>query len=367
MPFINDKLKSYQTTIDKEEANDKLLLNRSRFKFEPDAIIEQLSQTIFGQEEMIEKISDMLRVVHADILEASRPLYIGMFLGPTGVGKTETVRILAEAIYGDKESFSRIDMNTLAQEHYAAAITGAPPGYVGSKEGTTIFDEKKIEGSFSKPGIVLLDEIEKADSSVIQSLLNVFDNGKMVLTNGERVIDFRNSMIFMTSNLGSRQIFEFAENDFKSKYKRFLYRLMPNHWGKNDKELLQKIVKQQLEDTFTPEFLNRIDDTIVFNWLGEPALEPIVDKLITELNGRLKKHHCQIELEASAKSFLINKGYDKHYGARAMKRAVRKYIEVPLAKILQEQNSLETITVTMTNSDLEFNKDITMQRGGMYV
>ncbi|MFJ8268579.1 AAA family ATPase [Peribacillus asahii] len=366
MPFINDKLKSYQVNVADEKKEDlnnegehrrsRITTVKTRFSFNPSSIKQSLKRAIFGQDQMIEKVSDMLNIVHADITEKDRPLYVAMFLGPTGVGKTETVKIIADSIYGDQEAFSRIDMNTLAQEHYAAAITGAPPGYVGSKEGTTVFNEEKIAGSFSKPGIVLLDEIEKADSSVLQSLLNVFDNGKMVLTNGERVIDFRNSMIFMTSNLGSRQIFEFVDSDIKSKLKRIFYRLIPSNWGKSDNFILQKIVKKQLEKNFSPEFLNRIDDKIIFNWLGPESFNPIVDKLISNLNTRLEKHLCQINLDDSAKEFIVKQGFDKHYGARAMRRQIRKHLEVPLAKILANRQGTTShilYRVTTDNNKLK--------------
>lgn len=367
MPFINDKLKSYQANINEEKKEElanvveysrsKVTKVKTRFTFNPSSIKNSLKQAIFGQNQMIEKVSDMLDIIHADITEKDRPLYVAMFLGPTGVGKTETVKIIANSIYGDQEAFCRIDMNTLAQEHYAAAITGAPPGYVGSKEGHTVFSEEKIKGSFSKPGIVLLDEIEKADSSVLQSLLNVFDNGNMVLTNGERIIDFRNSMIFMTSNLGSRKIFEFVDNDFKSKLKRVLYRLIPSNWSKNDNFILQKIVKKNLENHFSPEFLNRIDDSIVFNWLGPESFNPILDKLISDLNKRLEKHLCQISLDESAKKFIVKKGFDKYYGARSMRREIRKCLEVPLAKLLgkrQGATSSLLYKITVFDNELKF-------------
>ncbi|WP_216831356.1 AAA family ATPase [Alkalihalobacterium elongatum] len=366
MPFINDKLKSYQEKAleeNQEELNIKETTSsliakvKTRFSFKPSLVINTLKKTIFGQNEVIEKVSDMLNIVHADITEKHRPLYVAIFLGPTGVGKTETVKVIANSIYGRPDAFCRIDMNTLAQEHYAAAITGAPPGYVGSKEGTSVFDEEKIKGSFSKPGIVLLDEIEKADTTVLQSLLNVFDNGKMVLTNGEHVIDFRNSIIFMTSNLGSRQIFEFVDNNFKSKLKRLYYRLLPSNWGKSNNFILQKIIKKQLEQSFSPEFINRLDDRVIFNWLGQDTFYPILDKFVSLLNERLEKHLCQITLDDSAKQFIIEKGFDKHYGARAMRREIRRHLEVPLAKVLGNRQGSTTYVsykVTVLDKQLTF-------------
>ncbi|MFB4165118.1 AAA family ATPase [Alteribacillus sp. JSM 102045] len=366
MPFINDKIKSYQT---EQERNNELpnpspaerrLKPKTRFTFRPQFIKEKLHTQIFGQDEVIERISNMIDVIYVDITEKDRPLYVVLFLGPTGVGKTETVRIVAEAIHGEKEAFSRIDMNTLAQEHYAAAVIGAPPGYVGSKEGNTVFKEELIKGSFSKPGIVLFDEIEKADASVTQSLLNVFDNGKMVLTNGEKEIDFRNSIIFMTSNLGSQQIFEFLDINIKAKFKRFYYRLFPSNWRKRDKGILNNMVKKQMEKHFSPEFLNRIDDTIMFNWLGDETFEPIIDKHIKDLNIRLKKHLCTVTLSKDAKQLLYNKGFDQHYGARSMRRTIRTHLEVPLAKLLAGREKEKTSVVYSIQSkgeEFEFFKE----------
>jgi ATP-dependent Clp protease ATP-binding subunit ClpA len=367
MPFINDKLNYYnekaETQVKRSTENVEPALMKkapSRYTFRVSDIMESLRGSIFGQEKVMENLEGMLNLVHADISENDRPLYIGMFLGPTGVGKTETIRILAESIYGDKDQFCRIDMNTLTQEHYAAALTGAPPGYVGSKEGNTLFDEDKIAGSFSKPGIVLFDEIEKADISVIQTLLNIFDNGKMVVSSGERTISFRNSLIFMTSNLGSKAVFDFAYQDLKSQLKRLIYRMKLSNWGHSHYSLLEKIIQNELERTYTPEFLNRIDDICVFNWLeGEPAFS-IIDKNIEELNGRLKKHYYQVELEADAKSFLLDKGFSKQYGARSIRRAIRKYVEIEIAKQIQVEEQGEGFIhylVTASHNALVFTKE----------
>ncbi|MHB1419947.1 MAG: AAA family ATPase [Bacillota bacterium] len=158
----------------------------TRFQIDIEQVMKHLRNKIFGQSAALTAIEDMLKIVKADVGEPDTPLYIAMFLGPTGVGKTETIKILAEAIHGSHEALCRVDMNTLALDHYAAALTGAPPGYVGSKEGATILDKEKIEGSFSKPGIILFDEIEKASPQVIQTLLNIFDNGIMNMASGEQ-------------------------------------------------------------------------------------------------------------------------------------------------------------------------------------
>lgn len=180
------------------------LIGRSRFHFKPAQVMKPLRERIIGQEHALNDIEKMLHVVKADFSNPDRPLSVSRILGPTGVGKTETVRLIAEAIYGRTDAFCRIDMNTLAQEHYAAAITGAPPGYVGSKEGHSLFDETAIAGSHTRPGIMLFDELEKASTEVIRGLMNVLDTGKLTLTAGTKTIDFTNCMIFMTSNVGAQ-------------------------------------------------------------------------------------------------------------------------------------------------------------------
>lgn len=211
MPFINDKLESQRLESQRTEdhclenhnyesqscenrrdnaANlpeksltpaKKRLIN-SRFLFDPDSVIKKLRRRIVGQDHVLTDIFSTLKVLKADIADSQRPLYVGLFVGATGVGKTELVRVLAEAIHGQADAFCRIDMNTLAQDHYAAAITGAPPGYVGSKEGNSLIDVEKVQGSYSRPGIVLLDEIEKAGTEVIRALLNVIETGQLRLT-----------------------------------------------------------------------------------------------------------------------------------------------------------------------------------------
>ena len=193
MPFINDMLDSHQlaqraavatensppAAASAESCVAQSRLGKQRFIFEPDKVMAMLAQRILGQPHVLHAMRQMLQIVKADISDTQRPLYVGLLVGATGVGKTELVRVLAEALHGQSDAFCRIDMNTLAQDHYAAAITGAPPGYVGSKEGNNLFELEKIQGSYSRPGIVLFDEIEKAGPQVIRSLLNVIETGQL--------------------------------------------------------------------------------------------------------------------------------------------------------------------------------------------
>ncbi|MGF9715286.1 AAA family ATPase [Paenibacillus naphthalenovorans] len=366
MPFINDKLQAMAVQQQQKEREAERNAGEieplihtgkrkplSRFKFDVDEVMQRMNSRIFGQEKAMTIIENMLKIVRADISDPDKPLFIALFMGPTGVGKTEIVRVLAEAVYGNRDHFCRVDMNTLSLDHYTAALTGSPPGYVGSKEGSTILDKEKIEGTFSRPGIVLFDEIEKASPQVIQTLLNIFDNGMITIASGEEKIDFRNAIIFMTSNVGAREMFHFSENRFSYLFQRMLHYMNPRYWGDQDGALLDKILKKKLEHTFKPEFINRIDQIITFNTLKQNTMHDIVDTLVMQLNSRLRKQDCRLELDESARAFLVEEGYDKRYGARALKRAMRRHVEVPLAELMigSDISGQATIVFSGTKKD----------------
>jgi ATP-dependent Clp protease ATP-binding subunit ClpA len=359
MPFINDMLQSFEqkrgesvTEVSVEtSASSKIV---TRFTFDVETVMQHLRSRIVGQDEALHAIEQMLLLVRADVVDPSRPLYVCLFVGPTGVGKTEIVRLLAEAIHGNRDAVCRVDMNTLSQEHYAASLTGAPPGYVGSKEGATILDKEKIEGTFSKPGIVLFDEVEKASNTVLQTLLNVFDNGIMVVASGQSTINFRNSLIFMTSNMGAREIQEYAHRRTQSWLSRWF-----GLGAALNRHITQSIIERELEKKFSPEFLNRIDEIITFNWIEEHLIQDIISLEIDRLNQRLARHRCTIRLDPSLISHLVRTGFDKRYGARSLKRAIRRYVEVPLAQYLLTRNwssdmPIETVTATWANGQTLF-------------
>jgi ATP-dependent Clp protease ATP-binding subunit ClpA len=285
--------------------------------------MSRLREKIVGQDEAMAAMESMLVRVKADIGEENRPLAVNLFLGPTGVGKTETVRLIAEAIHGNRDGLCRIDMNTLAQEHYAAALTGAPPGYVGSKEGHSLFDLDKVQGSFSKPGIVLFDEIEKASKEVVRALLNVLDTGRLMFPSGNREIDFRNTLIFMTSNAGAMEA-EAHENQYRKGWRRRLG-LSPGKGG--------AIRDTALRGHFDPEFLNRIDQTLTFNRLTGNWLEALLEIELAGLNRRLSKKHAELSLTPELRTELC-RGYDARYGAREMLRAFRQRLEPAVARAL---------------------------------
>ena len=322
MPFINERLEANRESIDKNRAASGPV-RASRFRFEPDVVMSRLRENIVGQDDALAAMESMLVRVKADIGEENRPLAVHLFLGPTGVGKTETVRLIAEAIHGNRDGLCRIDMNTLAQEHYAAALTGAPPGYVGSKEGHSLFDLDKVQGSFSKPGIVLFDEIEKASKEVVRTLLNVLDTGRLVLPSGNREIDFRNTLIFMTSNAGALDA-EAHEQRYQKGWRRWLG-LSPGE-GESVRDVA-------LRRHFDPEFLNRIDQILTFNSLTDNWLEALLDIELAGLNRRLGKKHAELSLPTKLRGELC-RGYDARYGAREMLRAFRQRLEPAVARAL---------------------------------
>ncbi|NWD03081.1 ATP-dependent Clp protease ATP-binding subunit [Pseudomonas sp. P7779] len=287
-----------------------------RFTFEPAQVMALLRSRIVGQDAALAQMEGLLKVVKADIGERERPLSVNLFMGPTGVGKTEIVRLLAQALHGRADGFCRIDMHTLAQEHYAAALTGAPPGYVGSKEGISLFNSELIQGSYSRPGIVLFDELEKASQEVVRSLLGILENGQLTLAGGTRTLDFRNSLIFMTSNIGAQQA------------RRHRQRFAPlRWWGRGEAGVLEDALHRHFE----PEFLNRIDRILMFEPIDHQWLEALLKVELGKLNQRLAAQHRSLVLDESARAWLC-RDHDVRFGARALGRRLRVELEPAIAE-----------------------------------
>ncbi|MGB8674572.1 MAG: ATP-dependent chaperone ClpB [Candidatus Acidiferrales bacterium] len=275
---------------------------------------ERLRLRVVGQDDALAVVSNAIRRSRSGLSDPNRPIGSFLFLGPTGVGKTELARALAEFLFDDERAIIRLDMSEYMEKHSVARMIGAPPGYVGYEEGGQLTEQVR-----RRPySVVLLDEIEKAHPDVFNVLLQILDEGR--LTDGKgRTVDFRNTVIIMTSNVGSSAIFELAATDPKRAREQAL---------------------AALRDLFRPEFLNRIDDIVLFHPLGESQIELIVDMQLRHLIARLAERQIAIELTPAAKTLLFREGYDPAYGARPMKRAIQRLIQDPLAlKILDGQIS----------------------------
>jgi ATP-dependent Clp protease ATP-binding subunit ClpB len=288
---------------------------------------ESLRKRVVGQDEALRVVSDTIRRARAGIQDAARPLGSFMFLGPTGVGKTELARALAEFLFDDERAMVRLDMSEYMEKHTVSRLIGAPPGYVGYEEGGQLTEAIK-----RRPySIVLLDEIEKAHPDVFNVLLQILDDGR--LTDGKgRTVDFRNALIIMTSNLGSQVIKEFSQ----------------------DYETMRREVLKILEGTLRPEFLNRIDEIVIFRALDRATLIRIVDIQLELLRRRLEDRKLRLEVSPKAKEILADRGFDPVFGARPLKRTIQQEVQNPLAVRLLEGKYKEDETIRI-DADKEGN------------
>ncbi len=291
-----------------------------------------LSRRVIGQDEALEAVANAVRRARAGLQDPNRPVGSFIFLGPTGVGKTETARALAEFLFDDERSMVRLDMSEYMEKHAVARMIGAPPGYVGYDEGGQL-----TEAVRRRPySVVLFDEIEKAHPDVFNVLLQILDDGRLTDSKG-RVVDFKNTVLIMTSNLGSREIQSATENPLA------------------DRDIKTDVL-QVLRDHFKPEFLNRIDDIVVFKQLGREQIATIIDIQLEKLRKSLEERGIVIELDDSARELLVAEGYDPVYGARPLKRAIQSLIQNPLAvKLLNgEVASGQTVRVSADNREIKF-------------
>ncbi len=295
---------------------------------------DELHKRIVGQEEAVRKISQAIRRSRTGLKDARKPIGSFLFLGPTGVGKTELARTLADYMFGDKDALIRIDMSEFMEKFSVSRLIGAPPGYVGYEEGGSLTEEVR-----RKPySVVLLDEIEKAHPEVFNILLQVFDNGQITDNLGHKVV-FRNALVIMTSNLGAR--------DLKSKGMGF------KKGGETEMDYGQ-IKEKILEDakkTFRPEFINRLDEMIVFHPLKKDHIINIVKILADELKERLKSQKIELLFTGEALEFLSEKGFNPEYGARPLERTIRKYIEDPLAEEMLKKELVPPVNVSVELKD----------------
>jgi len=276
---------------------------------------EQLHHRVIGQDEAIASISRAIRRSRAGIKDPRRPIGSFIFLGPTGVGKSLLARALAEFLFGDEDALVQLDMSEYMEKFNVSRLVGAPPGYVGYEEGGQL-TERIRRRPYS---VVLLDEIEKAHPDVFNILLQVLEEGRLTDSFGRKV-DFRNTVLFMTSNIGAELFKKEGSIGFASTAAEITFEKMKG-------QLLD-----QVKHTFKPEFLNRIDEVIVFHPLSQENLVKIVEVELGMLKERLREQGVQIELDQSAKALLVEKGFDQIYGARPLKRIIQRFVEDPLAE-----------------------------------
>jgi ATP-dependent Clp protease ATP-binding subunit ClpC len=301
---------------------------------------ERIHERLINQEEAVRAISEAIRRARAGLKDPKRPIGSFMFLGPTGVGKTELARTLAWFLFGDENAMVRLDMSEYQEKHTVSRLIGAPPGYIGYDEGGQLTETIR-----RRPyRVLLLDEIEKAHPEVFNSLLQILDDGRLTDGHG-RTVDFKNTIIIMTSNVGVElikrdMVMGFATTKDKARAQKTSY------------EQMKEKVMAEVKKVFRPEFINRIDDIIVFHELTEGQLKKIVDLLVGDLQNRLADHKLRIEITQKAKSWLVEVGYDPMYGARPLRRAIERYVENPLStKLLQGEFNPDDIIIVDYGAD----------------
>ncbi len=291
----------------------------------------ELHKRVMGQDEAVKLVSEAIIRSKAGIKDPGKPIGSFLFLGPTGVGKTELAKTLAQALFDDENAMVRLDMSEYMEKHSVSRLIGAPPGYVGYDEGGQL-----TEAVRRKPySVVLFDEVEKAHPDVFNVLLQVLDDGRITDSQG-RTVDFKNTIIIMTSNLGSQYLLEGIDETTGA--------IKPE---------AEEAVNAELRTNFRPEFLNRLDEIIMFKPLTKDNIGGIVDLLMEELNERLSDRQLKIELTDAAKSFIIDKGYDPVYGARPLKRYIQKNLETMVARIILGGDISEGSTIIIDSDGLQ--------------
>jgi ATP-dependent Clp protease ATP-binding subunit ClpC len=293
---------------------------------------EEIQGKVIGQDEAIKKIVKAIQRNRAGLKDPNRPIGSFIFLGPTGVGKTQLAKILSKYLFDSDDALIRIDMSEYMEKFAVSRLIGAPPGYIGYEEGGQLTEKVR-----RKPySVVLLDEIEKAHPDVFNLLLQVLDDGQLTDSLG-RKIDFKNAIIIMTSNIGSRQLKDFGQGvGFATSAK-----------TSTASEHEKGVIESALKKAFAPEFLNRVDDVIMFNSLTKVEINQIIDIELATLYKRIENMGYKIKLEESARDFIVEKGYDIQFGARPLKRAIQKYVEDPLAEQIINSNLSEGDSIVL--------------------
>jgi ATP-dependent Clp protease ATP-binding subunit ClpC len=284
---------------------------------------DELHRRVIGQQEAIETISKAVRRARAGLKDPKRPIGSFIFLGPTGVGKTELAKALAEFMFGSEDSLIKIDMSEFMERHNVSRLVGAPPGYVGFDEGGQLTEAVRRKSY----AVVLLDEVEKAHPEVFNILLQILEDGHLTDAKGRRV-DFRNTIIVMTSNLGARQLQTNSALGFRAIGDTEVDRQTASY------ELMKEKVQAELKQNFRPEFLNRIDSTVVFRSLTQDEIRLIVDLMLARVRDQLRAQQMSLEVTQAAKDHIIKLGYDPAYGARPLRRVIQNMVEDVLAEHL---------------------------------
>lgn len=364
---FRDKEREMQFNLESEKEKWELLLSKNRIQVDEENIAEvvammtgvpvsriaktegmkllqmreELSESIIGQQEAIDKIVKAIHRNRAGLKDPNRPIGSFIFLGPTGVGKTQLAKVLAKYLFDSSDALIRVDMSEFMEKFSVSRLVGAPPGYVGYEEGGQLTEKVR-----RKPySVILLDEIEKAHSDVFNLLLQLLDDGQLTDGLGRRV-DFKNTIVIMTSNVGSRQLKDFGRGiGFSSTDK------------SGDSEFAKGVLQKALKNAFAPEFLNRVDDVIIFNSLSKEDIYKIIDIELKGLEQRIGELGFTVNITEQARNFIANKGYDPQYGARPLKRAIQKFLEDELAEVIIKNEDAQE-ALLMVDYDAEGDKVI---------
>ena len=298
---------------------------------------ETLHDRVIGQKEAVSSISKAVRRARAGLKNPKRPIGSFIFLGPTGVGKTELARALSEAMFGEEDAMIRVDMSEYMEKHSVSRLVGSPPGYVGYEDGGQLTEKVR-----RKPySLILFDEIEKAHPDVFNMLLQVLDDGRLTDSNG-RTVDFRNTIIVMTSNVGAREL---KDNKFVG---------FGGAKDTADYETIRSTMMKELKEAFRPEFINRVDDIIVFHSLEKEELREIVTLMVSQLAERLQEQKIHLEITDAGKDKIVEEGYDPEYGARPLARAIQKSVEDRLSEAILAGEDFEGKRVIIDFKDDEY-------------
>jgi ATP-dependent Clp protease ATP-binding subunit ClpC len=308
---------------------------------------ESIRGKVIGQNEAVDKVVKAIQRNRAGLKDPNKPIGSFFFLGPTGVGKTQLAKVLAKFLFDSEDALVRIDMSEYMEKFSISRLVGAPPGYVGYEEGGQLTEKVR-----RKPySIILLDEIEKAHPDVFNLLLQVLDDGHMTDGLG-RKIDFKNTILIMTSNIGARQLADFGTGvGFGTKAQ-----------SDSRDDNAKSVIQNALRKAFSPEFLNRVDDMIMFKSLGKNEILQIIDIELSKLYDRINSLGYQVELTEKAKDFIVDKGHDEKFGARPLKRAIQKFIEDPLAEEIIKANLVEGDTIQLDYEDGKEELNVTIKK-----